>query len=99
MEKPVTMSDLEPLIDALRLAGEDPSQVLTGDTAHLLAYDHQIVGLQSIPGVVVLAKTEQNVIKAQVTIMEGYTIAQPIHLCFSLLDRCGGQNVELDLTV
>ena len=93
------MSDLEPLIDALRLAGEDPSQVLTGDTAHLLAYDHHIVGLQSIPGVVVLAKTEQNVIKAQVTIMEGYTIAQPIHLCFSLLDRFGGQNVELDLTV
>jgi hypothetical protein len=93
------MSDLAPLIDALRLAGEDPSLVLTEDTAHILAYDHQIVGLQSIPGVVVLAKTEQNVIKAQITIVEGFIIAQPIHLCFSLLDRFGGQNVELDLTL
>jgi Fe-S cluster assembly scaffold protein SufB len=93
------MSDLAPLIDALRLAGEDPGQILTEDTAHLLAYDHQIVGLQSIPGVVVLAKTERNVIQAQVTVVEGFTITQPIHLCFSLLDRFGGQNVELDLIV
>ncbi len=93
------MSNLEPLIDALLLAGEDPSLVLTEDTAHILAYDHQIVGLQSIPGVVVLAKTERNVIKAQITIEEGFIIAQPRHLCFSLLDRFGGQNVELELTL
>lgn len=93
------MSELKPLIDALQLAGEDPRQVLTADSAHLLAYDHQIVGLQSIPGVIVLAKTEHNVIKAQITIAEGFTIVQPIHLCFSLLDRFGGQNVELDLTL
>lgn len=93
------MSDLAPLIDALRLAGEDPRLVLTEDTAHILAYDHQIVGLQSIPGVVVLARTEHNVIKAQINIEEGFIIAQPIHLCFSLLDRFGGQNVELELTV
>ncbi|QJD30536.1 SufB/SufD family protein [Methylococcus geothermalis] len=93
------MSDLAPLIDAFRLAGEDPGQILAEDTAHLLAYDHQIVGLQSIPGVVVFAKNERNVIKAQITIVKGFTIAQPIHLCFSLLDRFGGQNVELDLTV
>lgn len=93
------MSDLGPLIDAFRLAGEDPSQVLTADSAHLLAYDHQIVGLQSIPGIVVLAKTESGVIKAQVTIMARFIIAQPIHLCFSLLDRFGGQNVDLELTL
>lgn len=93
------MADFESLIDALRLAGEDPLQVLTPDSAHLVAYDHHIVGLQSIPGVVVLARTEQDVIKAQVTILEGFTIAQPIHLCFSLLDRFGGQNVELELTL
>jgi hypothetical protein len=93
------MSDLAPLIDAFLLAGEDPGQILTADTAHLLAYDHQIVSLQSIPGVVVFAKSESGVIKAQITIMEGFTIAPPIHLCFSLLDRFGGQNVELELTV
>jgi len=93
------MANLEPLIDALLLAGEDPSLILTEDTAHILAYDNQIVGLQSIPGVVVLAKTEQNVIKAQITIEEGFIIGQPIHLCFSLLDRFGGQNVELELTL
>ncbi len=93
------MADLAPFLDALRLAGEDPSQVFTDETAHLLAYDHQIVSLQAIPGVVVFANTESGVIKAQVTILEGFAIVQPVHLCFSLLDRIGGQNVELDLTV
>lgn len=93
------MPDLAPFLDALRLAGEDPSQIFTDETAHLLAYDDQIVSLQSIPGVVVLARTESGVIKAQVTILEGFAIAQPIHLCFSLLDRFGGQNVEIDLTM
>jgi hypothetical protein len=93
------MSELKPMLDAFAAAGEDPSALLTPDTAHLVAYGHDLASLQSIPGVTVLATTTSHGIQARVVVGAGVHVDQPVHLCFGLLDPDGLQNVELELTL
>ncbi|MDD5391245.1 MAG: SufD family Fe-S cluster assembly protein [Gallionellaceae bacterium] len=93
------MTDLEQLYQALRMIGEDPGLILSGDNAHVVAYGHQIVSRQSIPGVSVTAQTTEQGIEAKIVIAEGRQVEQPIHLCFGLFERFGVQNVVLDLVM
>jgi Fe-S cluster assembly scaffold protein SufB len=93
------MTDLKPMLDAFEVAGEDPAALLTPETAHLVAYGHQLASLQSIPGVSVLASSTLHGIQARVDIAAGARVEAPVHLCFGLLDPQGVQNVQLDLTL
>lgn len=93
------MSDLKPMLDAFEVAGEDPTALLTPDTAHLVAYGHQLASLQSIPGVTVLAESDAHGIRAQVDVAAGVRLEDPVHLCFGLLDPEGLQRVALELTL
>ncbi len=86
------MADLDPLYQAFRKIGEDPALVLAPDTAHVVAYGHQLVSQQSIPGVHVKAHAD-----AGGVVEAGRVIAKPVHLCFGLFERIGVQNVDLDL--
>ncbi|TCS71750.1 hypothetical protein EDC61_10893 [Sulfuritortus calidifontis] len=93
------MADLATLYDAFRTLGEDPGVILAPDTAHIVAYGHQLVSQQSVPGVAVEAHADQKGVHARVTVEAGQVIAQPVHLCFGLFERFGVQNVELELTL
>jgi Fe-S cluster assembly scaffold protein SufB len=93
------MADLAPLQEALRTVGTDPSQVLTPDAAHLVAYGHEVVSVNSVPGVVVLATRERDGIHASVTVVEGAQVARPVHLCFGMFAAEGVQNVRLELVM
>jgi Fe-S cluster assembly scaffold protein SufB len=93
------MADLEALYQAFNQIGEDPDLILTPDTAHLVAYGHQLVSQQSVPGVKVEAHADDQGVHARVIVGEGRIIAQPVHLCFGLFERFGVQNVDLELTL
>jgi Fe-S cluster assembly scaffold protein SufB len=93
------MAELRPMLDAFEVAGEDPAALLTPDSAHLVAYGHEIASLQSIPGVTVLATTTSRRIQARVVVGADVRVDQPVHLCFGLRDPDGLQNVELELTL
>ncbi len=93
------MPELKPMRAALRIVGEDPRAVLGPDSAHLVAYGHQLISMRSIPGVTVLAHSEKGVIHASVVVAGERRIAQPVHLCFGLFERYATQIVDLDLTL
>lgn len=93
------MSELKPMLDAFEAAGEDPSALLMPDTAHLVAYGHDLASLQSIPGVTVLATTTSHGIQARVVVGAGVRVDRPVHLCFGLRDPDDLQNVALELTL
>jgi len=93
------MADLAPLRDALRAVGADPSLVLSPEAAHVVAYGHHVVSVQSVPGVIVLAERERDAIRAEVTVVAGARLAQPVHLCFGLFEPRGIQNVRLALVM
>ncbi|MGQ9686666.1 MAG: SufB/SufD family protein [Thiobacillaceae bacterium] len=91
------MADLTALYQAFNQIGEDPGVILAADTAHLVAYGHQVISRQSVPGVTVEAHTDEKGVHARVTVAEGRVIMQPVHLCFGLFERFGVQNVDLTL--
>lgn len=93
------MADLTALYQAFNQIGEDPGVILAPDTAHLVAYGHQVISQQSVPGVTVEAYADEKGVHARVMVAEGRVIIQPVHLCFGLFQRFGVQNVDLELTL
>ena len=93
------MPGLEPLFEAFRAVGEDPSRVLTDANPYLVVYGHHVMGLNSVPGVILIPQRTERGIGARITVLEGHHIEPPVHLCFGLFERFGVQNVELDLTL
>ncbi len=93
------MTELQPLIDAFRIVGEDPMAVLGPDSAHLVAYGHRVISQQSIPGVLLQAHGEAEIIRARLVVAEGLRIVQPVHLCFGLFEHHGLQNVDLEVVL
>jgi hypothetical protein len=91
------MAELDALHQAFRQIGEDPALILAPDTAHLVAYGHQLISQQSIPGVHVKAHADAGGVHARVVVEAGRVIDRPVHLCFGLFERVGVQNVDLDL--
>lgn len=91
------MPELEPLYQAFRQIGEDPGRILAADTAHVVAFGHQLVSRQSVPGVRVEADADTKGVHARVVVEAGRVVERPVHLCFGLFERFGVQNVELDL--
>jgi Fe-S cluster assembly scaffold protein SufB len=97
MEMHAIMPKLESIFNIFRAIGEDPMTALGPGTAHAVAYGHELVSLQSVPGVEIEAKAENDAIRARIKIASGECPLQPIHLCFSMFEQFGVQNVKLDL--
>lgn len=93
------MADLDALYAAFRQIGEDPSFVLATGTAHVVAYGHDVLSQQAIPGVELTAEGGVNGIHAKLRVLELNHIVQPIHLCFGLFERFGIQNVDLEVII
>ena len=91
------MTKLDSLYQAFRQIGEDPGLILAADTAHVVAYGHELVSRQSIPGVRVEAHADEKGVHARIVVEEGRIIARPVHLCFGLFERFGVQNVDLEV--
>ncbi|MDZ7802692.1 SufB/SufD family protein [Thiohalophilus sp.] len=93
------MPELDALYEVFAQIGEDPAQILTPETAYLVAYGQDVVGMQSVPGVIIIPERTKHGIHARVTVLENYQLENPVHLCFSLFERFGVQNIDLELTL
>jgi Fe-S cluster assembly scaffold protein SufB len=91
------MTDLAPLNSALRLLGEDPAQVLGPETAHLIAYGHELISRADVPGLTMDVASAAGGIRIRIQVERGARIPHPVHLCFGLFDRQGIQNIDLEL--
>jgi Fe-S cluster assembly scaffold protein SufB len=90
------MTDLEPITSALRLIGEDPAQVRGPETAHLVAYGHDLISRADVPGLQMDVSSAADGIRARIRVERGVRIPRPVHLCFGLFQRQGIQNIDLE---
>lgn len=93
------MAELNDLYEVFRQIGEDPATILTPETTYLVAYGHYVAGMQTQPGIVIEPRESKQGIHARVTVLEGWELVEPVHLCFRLFEKYGGQNIELELTL
>lgn len=93
------MNDYSAIYQALATIGEDPDQILSGDSAFVLAQGHQVIGQQEIPGLHLDVTTDANGIDARIRVEQHRHLEKPVHLCFALFERFGVQNVRIQLVM
>lgn len=89
------MADLGDMLRLLSAAGGDDRALRDPGIAHLVADGHAILSQRAAEGVTVTASERDGWIEAQVTVAEGAAPRHPVHLCFGMLRRFGGQRVRL----
>jgi hypothetical protein len=74
------MNDLDQIYTAFRQIGEDPAQVLTPETPYLVAYGHEVLGLNTAPGIIMIPQRLKHGLRLRVTVLEHHQILSPVHL-------------------
>ncbi len=93
------MNELDQIYAAFRQIGEDPTQVLTPKTAYVVAYGHEVLGLSTVPGIIMIPQRLKHGLRLRVTVLEQQQILSPVHLCFGLFEQFGVQNIQLQVTL
>lgn len=93
------MQQVEPFYALLNAVGAVSAVLNDSDTAHLVADGQTLLSRQLIPGVAMEIDEQEEVTLAKIRIARDQHIHNPIHLCFGLLQRIGGQHFNLDITL
>jgi Fe-S cluster assembly scaffold protein SufB len=93
------MSDLDALMEAFGNAGGDKAILENNEIAHLVASGHKLLSLNSVEGLEVEARETLSGVSARLTVKEGVSIKNPVHLCFGVLHKKGTQEIKMDVTL
>jgi Fe-S cluster assembly scaffold protein SufB len=83
------------LLAALAAAGGDIGALADPATAHVAASGHTLLSRRTVPGVELAADASGEAIEASVTVRAGLRVANPIHLCFGVLEASGTQRIRM----
>lgn len=87
------------LVDAVKHTGAD-KEVFSGvGNGFVLVNKNKILGLNKVPGLEVEAEELVNGIKAKITILKGYKLEKPIHMCFGVVGSEGEQIIDSEIEV
>ena len=89
------MTDSLELIQAagIHRAVQDP------DVAHLVIGLNEVISSRTVPGLGVQPEPTDEGVRITVRVDAGAVIAQPVHMCFGLVQEQGLQKIDLDLAV
>ncbi len=91
------MSELGELMKAFGESGGDQSILVREDIAHLVASGHRILSMKGIEGLEVKAEETATGIAAEVRVLKGTIIKNPVHLCFGILHKKGTQEIRMNV--
>ena len=91
------MRFLDRFFPLLNAAGVDSTVLDDRDTAHIVADGQKMLSQQTIPGVTMIIKESGELTIADIIIACNTQIANPVHLCFGLLQRVGSQHFKIKI--
>lgn len=62
-------------------------------------HPNKVLGLHLVPGFEVAAETFSNGIRAEITVRKNRKIAQPVRICFGLLENSGTQKIDMKIVL
>jgi len=65
--------------------------------AHIEIHANEVLGLHLVPGLEVDAQELSDGIRATITVKENQKIAQPVRICFGLLEETGTQKIDMKI--
>lgn len=93
------MPALDDLKQALPMVGAEPDILDDPRIPHVVGHGHRILSRRAVPGLRLDLEERPDAIRGKLTVEPGVTIAQPIHMCFSLAHPTGLQQITLDVEV
>ena len=93
------MQLLDSFYSLLTAAGADSTILMDRNIAHIVADGQKLLSRQTIPGVTINIEEGSQLTIAEITIARDIEVANPIHLCFGLLQRIGGQHFRIHIIV
>lgn len=82
------------IVKAAEKTGVDGNIFKGTQTGFMLVNKNRILCLNKVPGLEVEAEEVENGIKAKITVLEGYRIENPVHICFGVIGDEGEQIIE-----
>ncbi len=89
------MSAVDDLLKALYTVYGDAATLTDPRTAHWVVEGSELLSQQTIPGVDIRTRAENDVVLADITVAGGAVLAHPIHTCVGLLGAQGRQELRL----
>ncbi len=86
-------------IDELYKAAEIEDAISSPDVAHLVIDKDEVVGKNSVPGLVVEPEPIEDGVDVELIVKEGNVIEKPVHMCFGMTREEGTQHIVLDIKI
>jgi Fe-S cluster assembly scaffold protein SufB len=93
------MSDFEAILKAYAAAGGNPEFLKSPKIGSLVISGNQVLGLNAIPGLDVIAEPLPDGVRVAVRVAPGARIETPVHLCFGVIPAEGVQRILVDYEV
>jgi Fe-S cluster assembly scaffold protein SufB len=93
------MSELEELMTVFGEFAGDKSILAQKDTAHLIVSGHNILSSRAVEGLEVKAEETATGISADIRVLEGTIIKNPVHICFGILHKTGSQEIKMNIRI
>lgn len=93
------MSELEELMTVFGESAGDKSILSQKDTAHLIVSGHSILSSRAVEGLLVKAEETAAGISADIRVLEGTIIKNPVHVCFGILHKTGSQEIKMNILI
>lgn len=93
------MTELDEISGVLKAMGGYDAALTDTHTAHLVASGHRLLSLREVPGIRLRAEGAPEAVSAELVVLQGERIKNPIHFCIGVLPRVGAQNVKIRVRV
>lgn len=93
------MSEFDKLIKVFGESGGDKTIIENRNIAHLAVSGNRILSMRAIEGIEVDAEETPSGIAANVRVLEGAVLENPVHLCFGLLHNKGIQEIRMTVKI
>ncbi|MFW6409643.1 MAG: SufB/SufD family protein [Halanaerobiales bacterium] len=93
------MDDYQMMVDAYKEAGGE-DVFSDSDVAHVVLERDKVLGTHAVEGLEVNVKKQKaGMVSVKVTVLSGYKIEKPVHMCFGVLPEEGRQMIDMDISV
>ncbi|MFW6266029.1 MAG: SufB/SufD family protein [Halanaerobiales bacterium] len=93
------MDDYQMMVDAYKEAGGE-DVFSDSDVAHVVLERDKVLGTHTVEGLEVNVKKQKaGMVSVKVTVLSGYKIEKPVHMCFGVLPEEGRQMIDMDISV
>lgn len=93
------MSDFEAILQAYEASGGSPEFLKSPTVGSLVISGNEVLGLNAIPGLDVVAEPLADGVHVQVRVAPGVHIERPVHLCFGVVPAEGVQRIISDFEI